>query len=340
LVDTAPGTSLPAPAPSRRGRRRTQFLRGRVLGFCRTCHAKLRGRYCHDCGHDSLPPARRLKDLGLDLLDSVFSYTAAAPRTAWALVRHPSEVPSAHRLGDRSRFLSPMKLYVTASLIFFLFLGVAKVAMFQLQFVRTEGAPWVRITDESFLGGGFRINPLWLHRRLDSAPDREVVAALLQASRQQENATEWDRSAMRFIAVTAQDPSEINGVISTWMPRILWLLMPIYGLMLWPLYRRGRLIIEHAILALWAHSLMFLLLVLGAVSNLVGIGHGLVLALGLYQIWFTIGLKGYYRSSWRGAAAKGLVHSVAYIGLLWVPIVIAFIGWRSAAYVPPEWWFE
>ena len=30
----------------------------------------------------------------------------------------------------------------------------------------------------------------------------------------------------------------------------------------------------------------------------------------------------------------------AYIGLLWVPLVITFLFWQSAQYVPPEWWFE
>jgi hypothetical protein len=213
------------------------------------------------------------------------------------------------------------------------------VTMFQLQFVRT-GTPSVVITDEDFDGRGFHINMLWLHRELDTAPDSQVVRAFVQASRQQEHATEWDRSAMRFIAATAQDPSHINGIISTWMPRILWLLMPLYGLILWPLYRRGHMLIEHVILALWAHSMMFLLLVLGGLWNFIGVGYGLTLALVLYQIWFTIGLKGYYRSRWWGAAVKGLIHSAAYIGLLWIPVILTFAAWQSARYVPPEWWFE
>jgi hypothetical protein len=335
LVNAAPG---PGTRPSWRVRRRARRAEAAAKGACRNCGASLHGRYCHDCRHDSLPPARRLRDLGEDLLDNVFSFSAAVPRTLRALIVNPSEVPDAHRTGDRSRYLSPIKLYVTASLVFFLFLGIANVTMFQLQVVRT-GDPWVRTTDDAFEGGGFHINLLWMHRRLHEPPDPLIIAAFEKAAVQQENATEWDRSLMRFVAATVEDPSDINDIISTWMPRTLWLLMPLYALLLWPLYPR-RLLIEHVILALWAHSVMFLLLVLGAVWNFIGVGYGLVLAIVLYQLCFTIGLKGYYGSRWWGAAVKGVVHSTAYIGLLWIPLVITFLFWQSAQYVPPEWWSE
>lgn len=315
-------------------------MRGKALGFCKTCGTKLRGRYCHDCGHDSLPMARRLKDLGTEFVDSIFSYTTAVPRTAWALIHEPGSVPEAHREGDKSRFLPPIRLYLTASLLFFLFLGVSGTKLLQLTAYRTsEEVPWVLSTPDQWLAGGFRITTVPLERPVDYKPDPLILAAFDKASRQGEGANELDRELMSVMHATLQDPSKLNADLSTWMSRALWLMMPLYGLLLWPLYSRGRLLIEHVIFALWAHSILFLMLAFGAMWNLIGVGYGLPLALIGYQVWITRGLKGYYGSSWVFAVLKGAVHSAAYVVLLWGPVMFVFFLWEVGQNTSAEFWF-
>src|SRR5690606_604699 len=96
----------------------------------------------HGCGEDGVLVARTFRDLAEDFFDSALEVTAALPRTLMVLWRRPSEVPVAQRAGDRSRFLAPVKLYLTASLAFFLFLGVTQVSIYQLNFIRIgEGPP-------------------------------------------------------------------------------------------------------------------------------------------------------------------------------------------------------
>ena len=137
---------------------------------CGRCGVRLRGRWCHDCGQDSRPRDRSARDLLEDVLDNVFSFTGAVPSTARALLLRPSLVPRAQLAGD-GRILSPMKLYLTASLVFFLFLGLSGVTFFQLSVERT-GEPHAAIVAEGgYEAPGFRVVDEWLRPRNDADPD-------------------------------------------------------------------------------------------------------------------------------------------------------------------------
>lgn len=317
--------------------RRARPVRGEALGNCRTCGAKLHGRYCHDCGHDSLPMARKLKDLGVEVIDSVFSYSSAVPRTAWTLIHEPGAVPDAQRAGDKTRFLPPVRLYLTASLLFFLFLGLSGIQLVQVEFVRT-GTPWVRSTSTQWQGGGFRFQFVALERRLEQPPDPAILAAFDAASRQQSGADEFDRAVMGVMRDTAKDPSVLNRSLNNWVSRALWLMMPLYALLLWPLFAKGRLLSEHLIFALFAHSIMFLMLTLGALWNLLGVGYGFILALIGYQIWLTRSLKAYYGSRWSDAVAKGWIHSVTYVVFLWGPLLFTFFLFEVGQHTSAAFW--
>ena len=303
---------------------------------CGGCGVSLHGRWCHDCGRDNRPPARSARDLLEDLLDNVFSFTAALPMTAKALALRPSLTPRAQRDGDRTHFLSPVKLSVTATLIFFLFLGLTGVSVFQVAVVRTgEGAPVVTGGDVPRIDN-FRLEERWLHPARAAPRDPEVVAAFDRAASTYPD--EVTAAYMGFVRRIADDPSSVNDAIATWAPRALWLMMPLHALLLWPLFRRGRYLADHLILSLWAHTIVFLALIAGALWNFTGLGWGLAVALGLYQVYFTAGLRGYYGVSWRAAILKGSVHSFAYIGLLWLPLTAAFFIAQAMSGLPASYW--
>lgn len=303
---------------------------------CGWCGVALQGRWCHDCGHDSRPPSRSARDLLDDLLDNVFSFSGALPMTLKGLLLRPSLVPRAQRSGDQTRFLSPVKLYVTASLVFFLFLAVSGVSIFQLQVQRTgEGPPAVH-----GLGGagvtGFRMEERWLHPGRAAPRDAEVVAAFDRALPAMTD--EVERAYFALVRRIADDPGDLNAAIATWAPRALWLMMPLHALLLWPLFCRGRWLADHLIASLWAHSILFLALIVGALWNMAGMTFGLAVAMAVYQVYFTLGLRGYYETSWRAAVLKGAVHSAAYIGLLWLPLTAAFFIAQAMSGLPASYW--
>lgn len=303
---------------------------------CVDCGTPLAGRWCHACGEDSAPVMRGAADLLEDFLDNVLAFTRPLPGTLIAMFSRPSLVPRAQRAGDRRTVLTPVKLYVTASLLFFVFLGLSGVSIFQVKVERTgEGPVALRSLEE---GGpvNFRMTERWLHPARAAPRDAEVVAAF--DATLPGVADEVERTLLGFLRRIADDPGEINETISTWGPRLLWLMMPLHALLLWPLFRKGHLLAEHLILSLWAHAMIFLLLIGGALWNMTGLTYGLAVAMAAYQVYFTLALRGYYETGWRAAVLKGAVHSFAYLGLLWLPIVIAFFLTRAVSGLSASYW--
>lgn len=289
---------------------------------CIACNKPMDGRFCQTCGYDSRPRRRRLRELLADLFDNVFSVTGQVPLTSWALIRHPQMLVQGLRDGD-TRFPSPFKLYLTASAVFFLFLAVSGVSIFQ---VRVHRIPNVPPTIVEYTNGlqaqGYWLQELYLHPATSAPRDPELVRALTEAKARLVNPN--FKVSIEFVRRLADDPAWLNEDIAEWGPRALWLLMPLYALLLWPLFK-APYTTDHFIFAVWAHTTLYLLLILGAVWNMVGLQFGLWVALAMYQAYLTVGLKAYYQASWSGAAAKGVVHSALYGVLCWLPVIAIFL---------------
>lgn len=306
------------------------------MALCDDCGTPLVGRFCHECGEDNAPPRREFRALMADFADNILSFTEHVPGTLRDLAVDPGRILRGLRDGDTRRYLSPFKLYVSATVLFFLFLGLANVALIQLRVERTgPGAPVVLMKGEFVDGDNFRLVETLLHRRTTADRDAAVVAAFdrfLAGPVDPET-----RVYIQLVRDLADEPTEVNETIATWAPRVLWLLMPVHALLLWPFYRRGTLVADHFIFALWAHTTLFLLLIIGALWNMTGLSFGLAVALALYQAYLTVGLKGYYGRSWAGAAVKGLVHSGVY-GAIWLAVTAAFFLWQALKHLPASYW--
>lgn len=281
-----------------------------------------------------------MKALFADFADNIFSFTEHVPTTLRDLVINPGRILRGLRDGDTKRYLSPFKLYVSATLVFFLFIGLTGLTFVQVRVDRipSKGPPRMEIVGDIGRPIGFRITDIWLHPESAAPRDAEVVAVLDRT--QAQLPSDGSRAFYAFFRAAADSPDALNDTIATWAPRVLWLLMPLYALLLWPLYRRGTLAADHFIFALWAHTSLFLLLMVGGLANILGLGHGLLLALVLFQAYLTVGLKGYYGRSWAGAAFKGALHSTVYFGLVWLPLTIGFFLWQAARHLPAGYFVE
>ncbi|MCE3290167.1 MAG: hypothetical protein K0R83_2179 [Caulobacter sp.] len=305
--------------------------------LCDDCGVPLIGRYCHACGEDSQPPRRELKALLKDGLDNVFSFTEHVPATARDLVLDPGRILRGLRDGDRKRYLTPFKLYVSASVVFFLFLAISGVSLMQFEVRRTGGPISVtQLADGTAEMKGFYIQARTLMPEGRTKPDPQVAATLKKAAA--ELPDEGNRSFIAAVLLAVEKPQLINDDIATWAPRALWLLMPLYALMIWPLYRRGTLAVDHFIFSLWGHTTLYLLMILGGLWNLALPKIGLGLVLLAYQAYLTVGLKTYYGRSWVGAVVKGGLISAAYT-VVWLALSFVFFLWQALKFLPPDYFF-
>jgi|GEM_PF-6582586 len=100
--------------------------------WCRNCDTKLVGPYCSGCGQRADEYSVSLAVLARDAADEYLSFDSRLLRTIIALVLRPGYLTRQYLIGRRARYVRPLRLYIVASLLFFL--------------------------SFSFFGGGFRPN--------------------------------------------------------------------------------------------------------------------------------------------------------------------------------------
>ncbi len=90
---------------------------------CPNCSASLLGSHCHECGQKKIDPNEySLKRfLGRALNDFTDLESNKVFRTLVAMIARPGLLTAEYIAGRRGQFLSPLKLYLTFSALYFLF---------------------------------------------------------------------------------------------------------------------------------------------------------------------------------------------------------------------------
>lgn len=99
-------------------------------GVCANCGTQLQGPVCHRCGQTSDTYQRPVWTLLAEIADGLFSLDGRLARTLPDLMARPGRVTRRYLQGARARFVQPFKLYIVASLLFFLLAPVANGPMF------------------------------------------------------------------------------------------------------------------------------------------------------------------------------------------------------------------
>ncbi|WP_297735509.1 DUF3667 domain-containing protein [uncultured Maricaulis sp.] len=89
-------------------------------GVCSNCSTKLSGPVCHSCGQTADTYHRPLWELLTDILDGLFGLEGRLWRTLPALMFKPGKITQNYLSGVRARYVMPFRLYLTASVLFFL----------------------------------------------------------------------------------------------------------------------------------------------------------------------------------------------------------------------------
>jgi hypothetical protein len=133
----------------------------------------------------------------------------------------------------------------------------------------------------------------------------------------------------------ASDPAALNSSLTTWIPRILFLLLPLYALLLAAFYWRQRkkfFFVDHLIFSLSVHTFLFVVLIvdvgLAQIISSTLVAWVSLAALGLYIF---VAMKRFYEQGWFWTTVKfGLVSFIYSIFFLapavGVAISLSFFG--------------
>ncbi len=96
-------------------------LKERSEKICLNCNAQLAGQFCHICGQENIEPKESAWHLVTHFFNDITHFDGKFFGTTALLIKKPGLLPREYMLGRRASYLNPIRMYVFASAIFFLF---------------------------------------------------------------------------------------------------------------------------------------------------------------------------------------------------------------------------
>jgi hypothetical protein len=244
--------------------------------------------FCPRCGQrnaERLVSARRMLH---DAVEDQLTLNAALPRTMRGLVLRPGFLTREYVEGRIARYLAPFRLYLLASVLFFV--SLSWIANPDAILRRAE--PGIREWQRKHPGERLQVVNLQI----------DITAA-----------PRWSRPLARRVIrqqdrINALGPREgirvlIAGLMAN-APKVAFVLVPVLALLLKLLYlRRGRLFVEHFVFALHVQSFAFLL----AAVSLVGVVRGRFVTrvlLAWVLVYLLLAMKRVYGGGWPGTLVR------------------------------------
>jgi Protein of unknown function (DUF3667) len=298
---------------------------------CLNCGTPLSGPFCAACGQRNIPPYPTLRELVVDAFSELSGWDGRFAVTVRTLVRRPGMLTREFLEGRRARYISPLRLYIVASLAYFLLAAAAPhlhppdrrevdVAGVRVR-VDTRDAPASRAER---VGNAARAS-------LDAADGDELTTEeKAEALRQAERAPAMVRPLLRR---SIEDPDGLKRGMLNALPRMFFVLLPLFAAIV-ALFYRGRRYPEHLYFAVHLHAFVFLILavpelILFTRSQTLADAVGIVATLAI-PVYATLAFRRVYGDSLARTIAKevgiGLIYSVvAFVALVvttyWVSVV-------------------
>ena len=290
------------------------------MGTCLNCGAELAGRFCAHCGQRNVPSRPTLRELIGDAYGELVGWDGKLVRTIVLLVRSPGALARAILDGHRVSYISPVKLYLACSLLYFLM---------------SAAVPDPNVARTFDVGVGVTPDV--------TAPSAEEAAMSAAMSRGLANLDAQQRTLVEgaiakqpvflrsLMTAMVTDPEGLRRRATETMPRVLFALVPALACVL-ALFYRGRTFPEHLYFAVLFQSFVFLVLALESVTAFAG--TLLALAVGQFVqavviAWYgVVAQRRVYGGSWPMAVLKGLGVGTVYF-VLWSAAVLGVTVWVS-----------
>jgi hypothetical protein len=318
-----------------------------VMPSCANCGTALNGPYCSNCGQRASDYHRPFWWIFGEFLDSVFNYDSRTFRTIWLLFAEPGEFTRRYNAGQRASLLPPFRLFVIATVVFFLTLqltGLALVA-FKIERVSLSSLPEAAVAEMrretpdkiksgntvdtltfEFFVPADTIKPI----TLTQAQKKSMLEATVDPQDKVADAEDaawlkWAQEKIERIQLGIEhamaDPMKLNGPLNTWLPRLMLVLVPIFALLLAVMHWWPRVfLIEHLVFSTHVHTVLFVALSLVALASAIlgdaGFLWSVWLVLGIY-LWMAM-YRVYGRSWW--------LTSLKYLALLLVYSIVLMAG--------------
>ena len=282
-----------------------------VVSACLNCGAELTGAFCSACGQRVIPAYPTVREMAGDAWQELSGYDGRFARTFRLLLRHPGALTLEVLEGRRARYISPVRLYLVASVVYFL-IAVASPNLTPPPSSQVPGTT-VKI---DLSGGDAGLASLTPEQR------EQMLKALDRAP--------WWAAPLIRPAVTS--PREFRARFLTNFPRVLFALVPVFAGIVALFYRRRRFLVP-LVFSLHLHTAVFVVFSLTELSNFprstVFAGLCGLVAFVFIVAYSLLAFRRVFGESWRWTLAKSagiaILYSVAgacgmVLALLWTAL--------------------
>src|SRR3954447_3900811 len=105
---------------------------------CRNCGVPLQGAYCFACGQKAVHPELTVHDLLHEGVHELAHIDGKILQTVRLLLFKPGELTAEFFRGRRARYISPLRLYLTCSLLFFALLAMSPSRMSRIEMTKDD----------------------------------------------------------------------------------------------------------------------------------------------------------------------------------------------------------
>lgn len=309
---------------------------------CPNCGHPVTDRYCGHCGQSIDTHRHSLLLLLHDLFTDILNFDSRILRTGHALLFIPGELALAFRQGRTQPYVPAVRLYLFVSLLFFLTLSLTHIAIVQLvpvvtpeRIVVEHGKTYAIIPKQnhrfevaSSLNNGRQHYSISTMRPVYFAPvgslHSDVPAGALKDMELRRDLTPVARRTLKKLAA---NPAALNNSLTTWIPRALFLLLPLFALLLAIFHRRSperMYFVDHLVFSLGFHTFAFaLLLVAAGLAQMLPGEVVALLTLTVLGVYLLLGMRRFYCQSWRRTTIRLIGVATLYTAFCVFP---AFMG--------------
>lgn len=247
---------------------------------CLNCGTEVQGNFCHVCGQESTNRTTSLQPLFADFVSDVLSFDSKLMHTLVPLLLSPGRLTTDYNLGKRVRYLSPLKIYLFMSVLFFLLLawhmGQNKQST-PLTLPTKPNTTWKQKSAIKINLTGFQIAPE------NMPPSLSEYDAWQKDPKNPHPQSPFEQYMVHKAFKVAGNVQGFADEFVNTIPKAMFVLLPLFALILKGIYFRSkRYYVEHLVFALHVHAFVFAQLSLMQLPKLAPIMPVLFLWMPLY----------------------------------------------------------
>lgn len=308
---------------------------------CLNCGSALTGEFCSNCGQKKINPYHTFWYLVQEFLGNYISFDSKFIKTIRPLVFKPGFLTNEYRLGRRTLYIPPIRLYVFISIVFFLvFINIRKPEL-------NVGFTSPDVLNEEAIAALDSVYGI-------AAEDSIVITDLNSIIENIDSFTVFDQTFPKFdnlkefetyrdslpvsekpgwlsriiirqsIKMSSTDPDEMNkavvGQFLDNLPKVIFILLPVFALIFKLLYIRGKYFYEeHFIFSIHFHAFLFIMFLFMIPLSFIWQGIW-ILALVIPAIYLFFAMRAVYNQS----KAKTLFKLTSVMFMYLIVLIFAF----------------